>query len=131
MFEVRTQDSPAELSNVRNDEARSELCPTYKLGRFWVDDHSRAGRSETRTTTGKKSDLLVELGDKVIGGDRFTAKRTRLRQRLQRIFLAAAVTPTISGTPSDSVSIGHVHFVVGGAARGMDVHVSGLVEVVI
>ena len=69
MFEVRSQDSSAELCDVGNDEARAELCPTYKLGRLWIDDHPRAERSGSRTATRKKNNLLVELGDKVIGGD--------------------------------------------------------------
>ena len=131
MFEVRSQDSSAELGNIGDDEARSELCPTYKLGRFWIDDHPRAGRSESRTGTRKKNSLLVEFGDKIIGSDRFTAKRARLRQGFQRVFLAAAIAPTISGTSRDSVSIGHVHFVVNGATWGMDFRVTGLIEIVI
>ena len=131
MFEVRPQNSSAELGDVGNDETCSELCPTYKLGRFWVDNHPGTRGSESGTATREKNDPLVELGDEIIGGDRFPTERAGLRQGLQRIFLAAAVAPTISGTPGDSVGVGYVHFVIDGAARGMNVHVAGLVEIVV
>jgi len=70
--------------------------------------------------------LLVELGDKVVGGDRLPAERATLRYGFQRVLLAATVAPTIGRTSGDGVSVGHVHFIVNGA-----VHVTGLVEVVL
>lgn len=131
MFEVRSKDSSAELGDIRNDETRSELCPTYKLGRFWIDNHSGTRRSEPTVATRKRNSLLVELGDKIIGCDRFSAERARLRHGLQRVILAATVAPTVGGASGDSVSVGYVHFVVNGAIRCMDVQVASLVEIVL
>ena len=131
MFEVRSQDGSAELGDVGNDEARSEFCPAYELGRFWINDHSRAGISESTTAIPMENSVLVELGDKVIGGDRFSAERAGLRQGLQRIFFTTAVAPTISGAPGDGVGVRNVHLVVNGAIRGMGVQIRGLVQTVL
>ena len=105
MLEVGSQDGSAEFGNIGNNEARSELCPTDKLGRFWIDNHPGAGHSESTAGTGRKNSLLIELGDKIVGGDRFSAERARLGCGFQRIFLAATVAPAISGTSGDSVSV--------------------------
>lgn len=70
MLEVRAQDSSAELCDIGNDEARPELCPAYKLGRFWIDNHPGVRCSESTTAGRKKNGLLVEFGNKVVGGDR-------------------------------------------------------------
>jgi hypothetical protein len=83
VFEVRSKDSPAEFGDIGNYEARSEFCPAYKLGRFWIDNHPGEKRSKATTATWKGNDVLVEFCDEVIGGDWFSAERARLRHGLQ------------------------------------------------
>lgn len=127
MLEVRSQDSSAELGDVGNDEACSEFCPANELGRFWINDHPEVGRSESTTAISKVNSVLVELGDKVICGDRFSAERAGLRHGLQRIIFTTTVAPAISGTAGDGVSVRNVHLVVNGAVWSVDVHISGLI----
>jgi hypothetical protein len=51
MFEMRTQNTPAELANVRDHETCAMLSPRYILGRFWVVDHP----------SGKKLAIIVSM----------------------------------------------------------------------